>query len=59
MITGLVRIDGRPLGVLANSPGHLGGAVDSDGALKASRFMELMDAFDLPLLLLCCACCGA
>jgi acetyl-CoA carboxylase carboxyltransferase component len=50
MISGLMRIDGKPLGVLANSPTHLAGAVDSDGALKAARFMELLDAFDLPLL---------
>ena len=54
MVSGLCRIDGHPLGVLANSTdGNLGGAIDSDGALKASRFMELCDAFDLPLLFLC------
>ena len=52
IVSGLARIGGRPLGVLANSPEHLGGAIDSDGALKAARFMELCDAFNLPLLLL-------
>jgi len=53
MVSGLMRIGGRPVGVLANSPSHLGGALDSDGALKAARFMELCDAYGLPLLLLC------
>ena len=54
MVSGLCRIDGHPLGVLANSTdGLLGGAIDSDGALKAARFMELCDAFELPLLFLC------
>ena len=37
MISGLCRVNGRPLGVLANSPLHLGGAVDADGALKAAQ----------------------
>jgi len=53
VVSGLMRVNGQPLGVLANSPSHLGGALDSDGALKAARFMELCDAFELPLLLLC------
>ena len=52
MVTSLIRIEGRPVGVIANNPTHLGGAVDSDGADKASRFMQLCDAFDIPLLLL-------
>jgi acetyl-CoA carboxylase carboxyltransferase component/biotin carboxylase/biotin carboxyl carrier protein len=52
MITSLVRIEGRPLGVIANNPMHLGGAIDSDGADKAARFMQLCDAFDVPLLFL-------
>ena len=47
------RIEGRPLGVIANNPTHLAGAIDSDGADKAARFMQLCDAFDLPLLFLC------
>jgi acetyl-CoA carboxylase carboxyltransferase component len=50
MVTTLARIDGRPLGVVANDPTHLGGAIDADGADKAARFMQLCDAFDLPLL---------
>ena len=53
MITALARIEGRPLGVVANDPTHLGGAIDADGADKAARFMQLCDAFDLPLLFLC------
>ena len=53
MVTALVRIEGRPLGIIANNPTHLAGAIDSDGADKAARFMQLCDAFDLPLLFLC------
>ena len=53
MVTALARIDGRPLGVIANDPSHLGGAIDAHGADKATRFMQLCDAFDLPLLFLC------
>ncbi|MGE0222409.1 MAG: carboxyl transferase domain-containing protein [Acetobacteraceae bacterium] len=50
MITGFLRIEGRPLGVIANNPMHLGGAIDSDAADKAARFMQLCDAHDIPLL---------
>ncbi|HET6794636.1 MAG TPA: carboxyl transferase domain-containing protein [Acidimicrobiales bacterium] len=53
IITALIRVEGMPLGVVANNPTHLGGAIDSDGADKAARFMQLCDAFDLPLLFLC------
>jgi acetyl-CoA carboxylase carboxyltransferase component len=53
IITALVRLEGRPVGVVANNPMHLGGAIDSDGADKAARFMQLCDAFDLPILFLC------
>ncbi len=53
MITALARIEGRPVGVVANNPQYLAGAVDSDGADKATRFMQLCDAFDLPLVFLC------
>ena len=53
MVTALVRIEGRPIGVIANNPTHLAGAIDSPGADKAARFMQLCDAFDLPLLFLC------
>jgi acetyl-CoA carboxylase carboxyltransferase component len=53
MVTCLARIEGRPVGVIANNPAHLGGAIDSDGADKAARFMGLCDAFDIPLVFLC------
>jgi acetyl-CoA carboxylase carboxyltransferase component len=53
MVTALARVDGRPLGIVANDPSHLGGAIDAHGADKAARFMQLCDAFDLPLLFLC------
>lgn len=53
MVTALIRIEGRPVGVVANDPAHLGGAIDSDGADKAARFLQLCDAHDLPILFLC------
>jgi acetyl-CoA carboxylase carboxyltransferase component len=53
MVTALARVEGRPLGVIANNPLHLGGAIDADGADKAARFMQLCDAFDLPIVFLC------
>src|SRR6202042_2250814 len=52
MVTALARIGGKPLGVIANDPTHLGGAIDAPGADKAARFMGLCDAFGLPLLFL-------
>jgi acetyl/propionyl-CoA carboxylase alpha subunit/acetyl-CoA carboxylase carboxyltransferase component len=53
MVTALVRVAGRPFGLIANNPLHLGGAIDAPGADKASRFMQLCDAFDLPMISLC------
>jgi acetyl-CoA carboxylase carboxyltransferase component len=53
MVTALVRIEGRAIGLVANNPMHLAGAIDSDGADKAARFIKLCDAFDIPLLFLC------
>jgi acetyl-CoA carboxylase carboxyltransferase component/biotin carboxyl carrier protein len=53
MITALVRIEGRPMGLMANNPRHLGGAIDADAADKASRFMQLCDSYGLPLVSLC------
>ncbi|MCK1268911.1 carbamoyl-phosphate synthase large subunit [Bradyrhizobium sp. 49] len=51
MVTALIRVEGRPLGVIANNcMSPTGGAVDSDAADKAARFMQLCDAFDIPLL---------
>jgi acetyl-CoA carboxylase carboxyltransferase component len=53
MVTALIRIEGRPIGLIANNPTHLAGAIDADGADKAARFMQLCDAYDLPILFLC------
>ncbi len=53
VITALARVDGRSLGVVANDPAHLGGAIDADGADKGARFLGLCDAFGLPVLFLC------
>ena len=50
MVTAFIRIEGRPLGVFANNPQHLGGAIDSDAADKAARFLQLCEAFDIPVL---------
>jgi acetyl-CoA carboxylase carboxyltransferase component len=53
MISAFVRVQGRPLGLLANNPMVLGGAIDADAADKAARFLQLCDAFDIPVLSLC------
>jgi acetyl/propionyl-CoA carboxylase alpha subunit/acetyl-CoA carboxylase carboxyltransferase component len=50
MIAALMRIEGRPLGVIANNPKVLGGAIDSDGSDKAARFLQICEAFDIPVL---------
>nr|WP_089952148.1 carboxyl transferase domain-containing protein [Limnohabitans sp. 2KL-3] len=47
--TALARIAGRPVGLMANNPLHLGGAIDADGADKAARFMQLCNAHGLPI----------
>jgi acetyl/propionyl-CoA carboxylase alpha subunit/acetyl-CoA carboxylase carboxyltransferase component len=53
MITALIRMAGRPMGLIANNPMHLGGAIDAAGADKAARFMQLCNAHCLPILSLC------
>jgi acetyl/propionyl-CoA carboxylase alpha subunit len=53
MVTALIRIEGQPFGLIANNPKHLGGAIDADAGDKASRFLQLCDAFDLPIVSLC------
>ncbi|MEM7250504.1 MAG: carboxyl transferase domain-containing protein [Pseudomonadota bacterium] len=50
VITCFIRIEGKPMGVIANNPHHLAGAIDSDGADKGARFLQLCDAFDIPVL---------
>ena len=47
--TALARVEGRPIGLLANNPLHLGGAIDADAADKAARFMQLCNAHGLPI----------
>lgn len=53
MITAFARIEGRPVGIIANDNHHLSGAIDADAADKSSRFMQLCDGFDIPILFLC------
>jgi acetyl-CoA carboxylase carboxyltransferase component len=52
LLTGLARIDGRPVGILANQPKVKGGVLFVDSADKAARFIWLCDAFGIPLLFL-------
>ena len=53
IVTALARIGGHSVGIIANNPAHLGGAIDSDAADKAARFTQLCDAHDLPIVSLC------
>ncbi len=53
IVTALVRLDGRPVGLMANDPAVLGGAIDANAADKGARFLQLCDAHDLPVLSLC------
>jgi acetyl-CoA carboxylase carboxyltransferase component len=52
IITCLARIGGQPVGIVANQPSHLGGILDVDSSDKAARFMQICDAFNLPLVFL-------
>ena len=53
IITALIRVEGRPMGLIANNPAHLSGAIDAPGADKGTRFMQLCDAYDIPIVSLC------
>ncbi|MGM0449413.1 MAG: carboxyl transferase domain-containing protein [Pseudomonadota bacterium] len=53
MITALIRIQGKPFGLIANNPAVLGGAIDAAAGDKAARFMQLCNAFGLPMVSLC------
>jgi len=53
IITAFIRIEGKPFGLIANNPKHLGGAIDAPAGDKAARFMQLCDAFDIPIVSLC------
>lgn len=52
LVTGLARLDGHPVGILANNPRQKGGVLFVDSADKAARFINLCDAFNIPLLYL-------
>nr|WP_320000193.1 acyl-CoA carboxylase subunit beta [uncultured Draconibacterium sp.] len=49
IIVGFARFGGRPVGVVANQPGHLAGVLDINSSVKAARFVRFCDAFNLPL----------
>jgi acetyl-CoA carboxylase carboxyltransferase component len=53
MVTAFARVEGRPVGVIANDPTHLGGAIDADACDKSARFQQLCDAFAIPIVFLC------
>jgi len=53
IVTVFARIEGKPVGIVANNPAHLGGAIDTPSADKMARFVQLCDAFDIPLVSLC------
>lgn len=50
VITGFMRLEGRPVGLIANDCQQLGGAVDAEAAEKAARFLQLCDAYELPVI---------
>jgi acetyl-CoA carboxylase carboxyltransferase component len=52
MVTGITRLNGHPVGVVANQPHHLGGVIDSAASEKAAGFISRCDAFGLPLVVL-------
>jgi methylmalonyl-CoA decarboxylase subunit alpha len=52
IVTCLARLGGRPVGIVANNPRHLGGILNSDAADKAAHFIQICDAFNLPLVFL-------
>ena len=52
LIVGFARLDGKPIGIVANNPKHLGGVLFVDSADKAARFIWLCDAFNVPLVFL-------
>ncbi len=53
MITGFIRIEGRPFGLIANNCLHTAGAIEAEDADKAARLMQLCDAHGLPIVSLC------
>ncbi|UPK61970.1 ATP-grasp domain-containing protein [Rhodococcus pyridinivorans] len=53
IVTALVRVEGQPFGLIANSSRHLGGAIDAEGADKLADFLELCEEHRLPMISLC------
>lgn len=53
VVTAFARLGGRTVGIMANQPIQLAGAIDSPASIKAARFVQICDAFDLPLLVMC------
>jgi len=53
IVTAFLRIEGHAFGLIANDPRHLGGAIDGPGAEKAARFLQLCDAYGVPVVSLC------
>lgn len=52
MLTGFARIDGRPIGIVANQPMHMGGSIFPDSSDKAARFIWICNAYNLPIIFL-------
>jgi len=50
IVVGFARLDGRPVGVVANQPMHLAGCLDIDASIKAARFVRFCDCFNIPLI---------
>jgi len=48
IIVGFARLDGHPVGVVANQPAHLAGTLDIDASVKGARFVRFCDAFNIP-----------
>ena len=53
VVSVFIRIEGKPFGLIANNPKHLGGALDADGSGKAARFIQLCSVYNIPVLSLC------
>jgi acetyl-CoA carboxylase carboxyltransferase component len=52
IVTAFARIEGRPVGIVANQPRHLGGVIDAEASQKGARFVRTCNAFGLPLVVL-------
>lgn len=52
-ITGIGRVEGHPIGLIANDPGHIAGAIDNDAAVSFARHLDLCDRWGIPVLSLC------